>query len=202
MMTITCSRESRNPCRYGTKPLAGFPRSQEHGWRERFRHLSVPVAIVMALAACDSAAPPRQDVSRAEAALPTVPLVVATAAGERHFVVEVARSDAEQQRGLMHRGRLEAGEGMLFPFAYPRIASFWMKDTSLALDLLFVRPDGTIAAVLSGRPGDLTPLSAGEPVSAVVEIAGGTAAALGIAPGDRVRWTGQPGAVADISSGG
>jgi len=67
-----------------------------------------------------------------------------------------------------------------------------MKDTPLALDLLFVRPDGTIAAILPGKPEDLTPISAGEPVSAVVEIAGGSAAALGIAAGDHVQWGNCP----------
>lgn len=143
--------------------------------------------ILSAITACDRT-PPSRDAPKAESVLPTVPLVIATASGERRFVVEVARSDAEQQRGLMHRRHLDEGKGMLFPFTYPRTASFWMKDTPLALDLLFVRPDGTIAAILNGRPGDLTPLSAGEPVSAVVEIAGGTASRLGVAAGDRVGW--------------
>ncbi len=151
--------------------------------------------LLVALSACDPAAPPRQDTPRAEASLPTVPLVIVTSAGERRFNVEVASSEEDQQRGLMQRRRLDEGGGMLFPFAYPRTASFWMKDTPLALDLLFVRPDGTIAAILHGRPGDRTPLSAGEPVSAVVEIAGGTASRLGVAAGDRVRW-------GDCSAGG
>lgn len=163
------------------------------------RHFLLP--LILALAACDPASSPGEEAHRAATPLPTVPLVIATAFGERRFTVEVARSEAEQQRGLMHRERLAEDGGMLFPFAYPRTASFWMKETPLALDLLFVRPDGTIAAILNGRPGDLTPLSAGEPVSAVVEIAGGTAAALGIAPGDRVRWTGQPNAAGDPPSG-
>lgn len=137
-------------------------------------------------------------------ALPTAPLRIATAAGPvRALTVEVAITAAQQEQGLMHRTALPEGRGMIFPFAWPRMASFWMKDTPLPLDLLFVRPDGTIAAVLPGRPNDLQPISAGEPVSAVVEIAGGSAAALGIAPGDHVRWgdctvrTSQPGEISD-----
>jgi uncharacterized membrane protein (UPF0127 family) len=121
--------------------------------------------------------------------LATVALRIRTASGEtRAFTVELAATPDEQQRGLMHRQALRAGHGMLFPFPLPKTASFWMKDTPLPLDLLFVRPDGTIAAILPGRPEDLTPISAGEPVIAVLEIAGGSARTLGIAAGDHVTW--------------
>jgi len=118
-----------------------------------------------------------------------VALQIRTASGERHaFTVELAVDDLSQQRGLMGRTTLPEDHGMLFPFPVPRTASFWMKDTPLALDLLFIRPDGTIAAILPGRPNDLHPVSAGEPVSAVLEIRQGRARALGLSPGDRVRW--------------
>ena len=76
----------------------------------------------------------------------------------------------------------------MFPFALPRLASFWMKDTPQPLDLLFIAPDGTVSAVLSGKPDDETPISTGTPVIAVIEIAGGNAARLGISEGSRVRW--------------
>lgn len=125
--------------------------------------------------------------------LPTVPLRIQTAANQTWaLTVEVAITPADQERGLMQRKALPAGHGMVFPFPLPKTASFWMKDTPLALDLLFVRPDGTIAAILPGKPEDLTPISAGEPVSAVIEIAGGSAAALGIAAGDHVQWGNCP----------
>ena len=104
------------------------------------------------------------------------------------FTVDLAISDEAQRRGLMGRPSLAEHEGMLFPFAYPKMASFWMKDTLVPLDLLFIRPDGAIAGILSGEPGSLKPLASNEPVSAVLEIAGGQAKALGIAPGDRVQW--------------
>jgi uncharacterized membrane protein (UPF0127 family) len=119
---------------------------------------------------------------------PLTTVRIKTAGGERRVTVELAVTPDEQQRGLMHRQALRAGHGMLFPFPLPKTASFWMKDTPLPLDLLFVRPDGTIAAILPGKPEDLTPISAGEPVIAVLEIAGGSARTLGIAAGDHVTW--------------
>lgn len=119
----------------------------------------------------------------------SVALQIRTASGRHHiFTVELAVDDLSQQRGLMGRTSLPDDHGMLFPFPVPHTASFWMKDTPLALDLLFIRPDGTIAAILPGQPNDLHPISTGEPVSAVLEIRQGRARTLGLAPGDRVRW--------------
>lgn len=115
-------------------------------------------------------------------------LINAQNGGSHVFTVELAVDDLSQQQGLMGRTALAEDSGMLFPFPIPRMASFWMKNTPLPLDLIFIRPDGTIAAILPGRPDDLHPISAGEPVSAVLEIAQGRAAALGLAPGDRVQW--------------
>lgn len=118
-----------------------------------------------------------------------VPLVIRDASGNTHdFKVELAIDAQSQERGLMGRTALADDRGMLFPFPYPRTASFWMKDTPLPLDLLFIRTDGTIAAILQGQPNDLHPLTAGEPVAAVLEIARGRAAALGVATGDIVQW--------------
>jgi uncharacterized membrane protein (UPF0127 family) len=78
---------------------------------------------------------------------------------------------------------------MIFPFATPRAATFWMKDTMIPLDLIFVRTDGTIARIAAmATPYSLEPIQVGEPVAAVLEIGGGRAQALGIAEGDTVRW--------------
>lgn len=118
-----------------------------------------------------------------------IALRITTGSGQSHsFIAELAVTPQEQERGLMERTSLAENRGMLFPFAFPAIASFWMKNTSLPLDLLFIRPDGTIAAILAGKPNDLHPLSAGEPVSAVLEIGQGRSQALGIKPGDHVQW--------------
>jgi uncharacterized protein len=123
-------------------------------------------------------------------------VTVQTKNGPRQFNVEVARTTAEQERGLMFRTNIPGDGGMIFtPYPAegggPREASFWMKNTPTALDILFIRPDGTIAAIAANAvPYSETPAKSGEPVSAVLEINGGKAAELGIVPGDKVRWTG------------
>ena len=105
------------------------------------------------------------------------------------FTVEVARTDAEQARGLMFRDRLGPDQGMIFPFSPPRPASFWMKNTLIPLDMIFIRADGRIARVAANTiPHSLQPVGVSEPVAAVLEIAGGRAAELGIQAGDKVTW--------------
>jgi uncharacterized protein len=124
-----------------------------------------------------------------------IAVTVETRGGARRFSVEVARTPAQQERGLMYRTGLPADGGMLFsPYpadgSPPREASFWMKNTPSPLDILFIRPDGSIARIAANAaPFSETPLKSGEPVGAVLEINGGKAAELGIAPGDTVRWT-------------
>lgn len=89
----------------------------------------------------------------------------------------------------MFRKSLDADGGMLFPMAPPRTASFWMKDTLIPLDMLFIRTDGTIALVAANAaPYSRVPVSAGVPVAAVLELRGGRAAELGISEGDSVAW--------------
>jgi uncharacterized protein len=120
----------------------------------------------------------------------TVPLSIATAAGPVHkFKIEVAATEAEQERGLMFRKSLPADGGMIFPMNPPRIASFWMKNTVIPLDMIFIRADGTIANIAAETvPYSLQPVYANEPVIAVLEVAGGRAAKLGIAEDDKVSW--------------
>ena len=120
----------------------------------------------------------------------TIPLTIATAHGTRRFAVEVARTPAEQERGLMFRRSLPAHGGMIFPMDPPRPASFWMKNTLIPLDIIFIRADGTIVRVAANAvPESLALIESGEPVAAVLELAGGKARALGIHADDRVRWT-------------
>lgn len=89
----------------------------------------------------------------------------------------------------MHRQSLAPDRGMIFPYDPPRPASFWMKNTLIPLDLIFVRPDGTIGSIAANAvPLSLDPIPSGEPVTAVLEIAGGRSAELGIRPGDKVSW--------------
>jgi uncharacterized membrane protein (UPF0127 family) len=125
--------------------------------------------------------------------LQKVPLSIATARGTHKFSVEVAASEAEQAQGLMFRTAVPKGTGMLFPMSPQREASFWMKNTLIPLDMIFIRPDGTIARIAAKTtPESLDLVDSGEPVAAVLELDGGAAAAQGISAGDRVSWPGGP----------
>ncbi len=83
---------------------------------------------------------------------------------------------------------LGADEGMIFPYDPPQDVSFWMKNTLIPLDMVFIRANGTIARIATAKPLDLHTVPAGEPVVAVLEIRGGRAAELGIREGDQVDW--------------
>ena len=119
----------------------------------------------------------------------TVPLAIRTRHGPRHFRVEVARSEETQALGLMYRRHMATRHGMIFPMSPPRMASFWMKNTLIPLDLLFIRSDGTISSIAADAPTrSLDHIDSTEPVAAVLELNGGAAARDGIRPGDKVRW--------------
>ncbi len=103
------------------------------------------------------------------------------------FEVEVARTGEERAKGLMFRRYMPADRGMLFDFGSEQPVGMWMKDTFIPLDMLFIRKDGSIARIAENtEPHSLRTISSGENVLSVLELNGGTAARLGIAPGDRV----------------
>jgi len=144
---------------------------------------------VMACAPGPARSADNQVAAEAPPAAATVPLEIRTAKGILHYKVEVATTPQEQARGLMYRTSLPDKGGMIFPMKPARFASFWMKNTYIPLDLIFIRPDGTISSIAaSAVPEDITPLESSEPVIAVLEIIGGGALANGIAPGDKVSW--------------
>lgn len=155
----------------------------------------------LALVACNATAPsdaiaqrPAADTSAlSPAGLQLVPLTI-DSAGKRHdFTVEVARSSQEQAQGLMFRTELAPDAGMIFPFGGTKPASFWMKNTVISLDIIFVRADGSIESIAANTvPYSLDPVSSNEPVAAVLELAAGRAAELGIKPGDIVKWRDTP----------
>ena len=125
----------------------------------------------------------------APSGLEQVPLTIRSGNRVHLFTVEVARTREEQARGLMFRTALGPSHGMIFPYDPPQPVAFWMKNTLIPLDMIFVRADGTIARVAANTtPHSLEPVGAGEPVAAVLEIAGGRSAELGIKAGDRVEW--------------
>lgn len=149
--------------------------------------------IAAALAACSpgagDAAPSARKAVHSESGLEVIPLTITGASGTHRFKVEVAGSMMEQAKGLMFRTKLGPDEGMIFPMDPPRGASFWMRNTVISLDLIFVAPDGRISNIAANAiPYDETPLTSIGRVKGVLEIPGGRAAELGIAPGDKVAW--------------
>ncbi len=152
----------------------------------------------LVLAACSQgesvgARAPAAAASTAEAAarhpvsgLKVIDLVVRGTA-EHRFRVELADTVAAQARGLMYRTELGDFEGMIFPSAAPEPRSFWMKNTPLSLDIIFIGPDGRITNIAANTvPYSLDPVPSSGLASAVLELRAGRAAALGIKPGDRV----------------
>jgi uncharacterized membrane protein (UPF0127 family) len=126
---------------------------------------------------------------RSPAGLEQIPLTIQSRGRTHRFTVEVARTPEQQAQGLMHRQSLAPDRGMLFPYDPPQPASFWMKNTLIPLDIIFIREDGTVARVAENTvPLSLDPIPSLEPVAAVLEIAGGRAAELGIQAGDKVNW--------------
>jgi uncharacterized membrane protein (UPF0127 family) len=112
---------------------------------------------------------------------------IVTASGVHAFSVEMASNDAERERGLMFRKELPEGHGMLFDFQTDQEVSFWMHNTYLPLDMLFIQGNGRISHIAENA----TPMSdalipSDGPVRAVLEVIAGTVQKYGIAPGDRV----------------
>lgn len=107
---------------------------------------------------------------------------------EIRFDIELARTPQERSRGLMFREHLPNRAGMLFIFDPPQRVAFWMKNTLIPLDMIFVDRAGTVTRVHEGAiPGDLTQIEGGDSVYAVLEINAGLAARYGIRPGTQMR---------------
>ncbi len=120
---------------------------------------------------------------------PRTTLTVEANGKPRRFRVWVANTPARQIQGLMFVQDLPANQGMLFPMQPPHVAQFWMANTYIPLDMLFVAPDGRIEKIAANaKPFSLQTISSGAPVKAVIEIQGGEAQKLGITVGSRVSW--------------
>jgi uncharacterized protein len=114
-------------------------------------------------------------------------LEIASKTGVHAFQVEMAVTPEEKERGLMFRRELPEGHGMLFDFQFDQNVAFWMKNTYIPLDMLFIRADGRILRIAENtEPLSERNIPSGGPVRAVLEVIGGTAKKLGIAAGDRV----------------
>ena len=120
--------------------------------------------------------------------LPQAPLVIETAKGPVRFSVEMATTWPQQEQGLMFRKAVAPNAGMLFDFMKDDEQAFWMKNTLIPLDMLFIKKDGHIARIAANaKPLSTDSIPSYEPVRAVLEIAGGRAAELGLKPGDLIR---------------
>ncbi|MEQ1755079.1 MAG: DUF192 domain-containing protein [Micropepsaceae bacterium] len=114
-------------------------------------------------------------------------LKIDCAKGNRSFYVEVVREEAERNKGLMFRKHMAANHGMLFDYDPPQVVGFWMKNTFIPLDIIFIGADGRIIRIQENAvPLSLTHIPSGGEARAVLEINGGLAAKLGIRTGDVV----------------
>lgn len=136
-----------------------------------------------------TAAASSQPVLHPESGLPVVPLTIKSNGRVHTFRVEVAATEAQQEKGLMFRTKMGADEGMIFPENPPRRAAFWMRNTVIPLDIIFIGADHRILNIAANAvPYDERPLPSAGLASGVLELNGGRAAQLGIKPGDTVEW--------------
>jgi len=136
-----------------------------------------------------AACQPGEPRGEAESGLDQISLCITSNDRVHSFTVEVARSPQEQSRGLMFREKLPDDRGMLFPYDSPQPLSFWMKNTVIPLDIIFIAPGGRIESIAAQTtPYSLDSVSSHGAAIAVLEIRGGLAAEIGIKPGDIIKW--------------
>jgi uncharacterized membrane protein (UPF0127 family) len=151
--------------------------------------LAFALAVAAPLGGCAAAEPAAGSCGKTlhpQGGLRQEPLEIVSAKGRARFVVEMAGTARQQEIGLMCRTALAPDHGMLFDFGKARDAYFWMRNTLIPLDMVFIGSDGRVFSIASARPNDDTAVPSGGPVRAVLEIPGGRAAELGLLPGDRV----------------
>lgn len=142
---------------------------------------------------------PAQEQTAEDHVLPVEKLIIEKKDGSKKFGfnVEIATQPQEVMRGLMFRDSMAEDHGMLFIFGAPRQRNFWMKNTHIPLDIIYIKEDGTIGHIAKNAiPFDETPLPSVEPALTVLEINGGLSDKLGISDGDMVYMAPQPKTVA------
>lgn len=151
-----------------------FPVAGDRGWRNFCFAFGALVALLFVAAPAVSA----QSLDKLE---------IASANGAHIFNVEIADNEVKREVGLMYRRHMPDDRGMLFDFKEEAPVSFWMKNTYIPLDMIFISRHGVVKKIVeNAEPLSETPIPSGGPVLAVLEINGGLAARLGIKPGDRV----------------
>ena len=147
----------------------------------RTRRIILLLAILLATSLPGGAAEPQLQ------QFPTSHLMIVSATGPHRFNVEIAETPAQMEQGLMFRRSLAPEAGMLFDFKQPTVATMWMRNTLIPLDMLFVDQQGLIVNIAPRAvPESDQTIAAAAPVRVVIELNGGTAERLGIQPGDRV----------------
>jgi uncharacterized membrane protein (UPF0127 family) len=134
---------------------------------------AVPTALTLALLSLTACA----------RTLPTIPVQI----GGEEFRIEVARSEEQKARGLMHRRSLGQRTGMIFVYETDEHLSFWMKNTTLPLTLAFLSREGEILQVMELKPLSLKPVTSERAARYALELPAGSLQRLGVVPGDRVR---------------
>lgn len=160
----------------------------------------VAPAFMLLIAACTPAsnapAAPASETAAARhpvSGLPIIPVEIESGGKVLRFTAEYASEWPELKQGLMFRTALAPDEGMIFDYSgiydRPRVLSYWMKNTVIPLDIIFIAGDGRIVNVAaSAVPYSTRPILSGAPAIAALEIPGGRAAELGIVAGDTVRF--------------
>ena len=116
-------------------------------------------------------------------------LTLVTKSGRHKIAIEVAETPAQQSLGLMYRSKLDPAKGMLFAHKHPQEVSMWMRNTYISLDMVFIRADGTVHRIEHRtEPFSDTLISSKGDVSGVLELKGGEATRIGLAPGDKVHY--------------
>lgn len=118
--------------------------------------------------------------------LATAPATFVTAKGKFRYALEVAATAEQQECGLMYRKTMKRSAGMIFLFTPPRDTSFWMENTVLPLDLIFVDADDRVITISPGKPFSRELINSGGVTAAVIELNLGEAKRIGLKPGDKV----------------
>jgi len=122
------------------------------------------------------------------AVLPVEEIVLVSSVGEFRFTAEIADTSKKRQVGLMFREEMLPTHGMLFDFEANEVVAMWMKNTPLSLDMVFIKPDGTVARIArKTKPFSTDIVASGEPVSHVLELNAGITLQIGLKPGDRIK---------------
>ncbi len=145
-------------------------------------------ALLSLVLALGLGAPAMAACSQKPQSLRTEPLAIVTPHGLAHLTVEIADTNESREIGLMCRTHMAPDRGMLFDFKQPQPVAFWMKNTLIPLDMVFIGEDGRIVSIARNAiPMDETPIPSAGPILGVLEIAGGRADQLRLQPGERVR---------------